>query len=134
MKPTTRFVANTFLLVLASGVAAFGQTQPTPAEISIAKALEKIAQQHGSCHERHDSLAMAYARRARETSGRAYYEKAEETLNRAFELAPDDMEAAKVRTWLLLGRHEFGKALDAATKLNQESAGRRRGIWVSGGC
>lgn len=119
MKPTTRFVANTVLLVLASGVAAFGQTQPTPAEISIAKALEKIAQQPDRVAN-YDSLAMAYARRARETSDVAYYQKAEETLNRAFELAPDDVEAAKVGTWLLLGRHEFVKALDAATKLNKK--------------
>jgi len=119
MKRTTSFVANTFLLVLASCPVAFGQAQPTPAEISIAKALEKIGQQPDRVAN-YDSLAMAYARRARETSDVAFYQKAEETLNRAFELAPDDMEAAKVRTWLLLGRHEFGKALDAATKLNQK--------------
>ena len=62
---------------------------------------------------------MAYARRARETSDVAYYAKAEETLERSFKVAPDNFEALKVRAWLLLGRHEFAKALEAATALNK---------------
>ncbi len=110
---------TTFTLMLATSFAVFAQAQPTPAEASIGKALERIAQQPDRVAN-YDSLAMAYARRARETSDVAYYQKAEETLTRAFALAPDDFEAAKVQTWLLLGRHEFGKALDAATKLNQK--------------
>jgi tetratricopeptide (TPR) repeat protein len=107
------------MFMLASSFAIFAQAQPTPAEVSIGKALERIAQQPDRVAN-YDSLAMAYARRARETSDVAYYQKAEETLTRAFELAPDDFEAAKVQTWLLLGRHEFGKALDAAIKLNHK--------------
>src|ERR1019366_8887692 len=65
------------------------------------------------------SLAMAYARRARETSDVAYYAKAEETLQRSFKVAPDNFEALKVQAWLLLGRHEFAKALEAASALNK---------------
>jgi len=114
----TTFVPTVFV-ALAACFAAVGQTQSTPAEISIAKALEKIDQQPDRVAN-YDSLAMAYARRARETSDVAYYQKAEETLKRAFQLAPDDMDAAKVQTWLLLGRHEFAKALEAGTKLNQK--------------
>jgi tetratricopeptide (TPR) repeat protein len=112
--------AAVFALALTSACAALAQAQPTPAEISIAKAQERVAKQPDRVAN-YDSLAMAYARRARETSDVAYYQKAEETLHRAFEIAPDDFEAAKVQTWLLLGRHEFAKALVAATKLNQKT-------------
>jgi tetratricopeptide (TPR) repeat protein len=95
-------------------------TAPTPAEISIQKAQEQIAKQpnHVSYYS---SLAMAYARRARETSDVAYYTKAEETLDRAFKIEPENFEALKVQAWLLLGRHEFAKALVAATALNKRA-------------
>jgi len=108
--------------VLAS-VAVCAQTAQTaatksPAEISIQKAQEQIAKQPDHVPY-YASLAMAYARRARETSDVAYYAKAEETLQRSFKVAPDNFEALKVQAWLLLGRHEFAKALEAATALNK---------------
>jgi len=112
--------AAIFALALTSACAAHAQAQPTPAEISIAKAQERVAKQPDRVAN-YDSLAMAYARRARETSDVAYYQKAEETLHRAFEIAPDDFEAAKVQTWLLLGRHEFAKAREAAIALNRRT-------------
>jgi tetratricopeptide (TPR) repeat protein len=94
------------------------ETARTPAEISIRKAEQDIARkpQHVPYY---NALAMAYARRARETSDVGYYGKAEETLQRSFSLAPDNYEGLKVKTWLLLGRHEFAKALDTATTLNK---------------
>ncbi len=36
-------------------------------------------------------------------------------------LAPDNFDALKVQAWLLLGRHEFGKALELATTLNKRT-------------
>jgi tetratricopeptide (TPR) repeat protein len=92
----------------------------TPAEISMQKAEEQIAKQPDHVPY-YNSLAMAYARRARETSDVAFYTKAEETLERAFKVDPTNFEALKVRTWLLLGRHEFAKALDVATALNKRA-------------
>src|SRR5215472_12077480 len=64
---------------------------------------------------------MACARRARETSDAAWYGKAEEALKRSFAIAPDNFEGLKVWTWLLLGRHEFARALESATRLNQRT-------------
>ena len=90
----------------------------TPAEVSIQKAQEQIAKQPNHVPY-YSGLAMAYARRARETSDVSYYAKAEETLERSFKIEPNNFEALKVRTWLLLGRHEFAKALEAATALNK---------------
>ncbi len=107
--------------ILAS-VAVCAQTAPaaTPAEISIRKAEEQIAKQPNHVAY-YSGLAMAYARRARETSDVIWYTKAEETLQKAFKIEPDNFEARKVQTWLLLGRHEFAKALDAATTLNKRA-------------
>jgi tetratricopeptide (TPR) repeat protein len=115
-------VAVCALSVLAS-VAVCAQTAQTttaksPAEISILKAQEQIAKKPDHVPY-YASLAMAYARRARETSDVAYYAKAEETLEQSFKVQPDNFEALKVRAWLLLGRHEFAKALEAATALNK---------------
>jgi tetratricopeptide (TPR) repeat protein len=93
---------------------------PTPVEIGIQKAQEQIAKKPGHVPY-YTGLAMAYARRARETSDIAFYTKAEETLDRAFKIEPGNFEALKVQAWLLLGRHEFAKALVAATALNKRA-------------
>lgn len=101
-------------------LAAFAAFAETPAEVSIRKAQEEIAKEPDHAPY-YNALAMAYARRARETSDIAYYEKAQETVQRSLAISPDNFEARKVEAWLLLGRHEFAKALDAAKRLNQRA-------------
>jgi tetratricopeptide (TPR) repeat protein len=115
----TRFARSIFLCALAATLQA-QQPLPTPAETGIRKALEVIAKQPGH-YPYYNSLAMAYARRARETSDVRYYGKAEEALKQSFEISPDNFEGLKVRTWLLLGRHEFAAALEIATRLNRQT-------------
>ena len=110
------------LITVAASSLALGEgvdAAPTPAEISIQKALAQIAQKPDHVPY-YNGLAMAYARRARETSDVAFYQKGEETVAKALQISPNDFEAQKVRVWLLLGRHEFQKALDAATPLNKK--------------
>jgi tetratricopeptide (TPR) repeat protein len=92
----------------------------TPAENAIQKAQAEIAKRPGFAPS-YNALAMAYARRARETSDVAFYGKAEEALKQSFAVAPDNYEGLKVETWLLLGRHEFAKAREAAQKLNRQT-------------
>jgi tetratricopeptide (TPR) repeat protein len=92
----------------------------TPAETAIRKAQEEIAKRP-DYSPYYNALAMAYARRARETSDVAFYAKADETLKRSFAIAPDNYEGLKVQTWLLLGRHEFAKAREVAMKLNRQT-------------
>ena len=92
----------------------------TPAETAIEKAQAEIAK-HPDHAPYYNALAMAYARRARETSDVQFYAKAEETLKRSFSIAPDNYEGLKTQAWLQLGRHEFAKALETATKLNQKT-------------
>jgi len=103
------------ILLLAS--AAFAAT---PAETAIEKAQAEIAK-HPDHAPYYNALAMAYARRARETSDVQFYAQAEETLKRSFAIAPDNYEGLKTQAWLQLGRHEFAKALETATKLNQKT-------------
>jgi tetratricopeptide (TPR) repeat protein len=104
------------LFLLLSGLTAMAQT---PAEISIAKASAEIEKdpKHLSYY---NALAMAYAKRARETSDVSYYTRAEETLAKSFAISSKNFEGRKIEVWLLLGRHEFAKAREAAMKLNRE--------------
>ena len=92
----------------------------TPAEMAIDKARADVAK-HPDHAPYYNVLAMAYARRARETSDVQYYAKAEETLEHSLALAPDNYEGLKTKAWLQLGRHEFARALETATTLNKRT-------------
>ena len=69
----------------------------------------------------YNQLALAYARRARETADNAYYDRAEEAIGRSLQLAPANFEAQKMRVWVLLGKHEFRQALELARALNKQT-------------
>jgi tetratricopeptide (TPR) repeat protein len=108
------------LLILT--IAAAAQTAPTltPAEQSIANARKEIAKKP-ALFSGYNQLAIALSRRARETSDVAYYAQAEEALKKAAELAPGNLESEKIHVWLLLGRHEFPAALEAAKVVNKKN-------------
>jgi tetratricopeptide (TPR) repeat protein len=90
----------------------------SPAEQGMAKA-EKLIEKNGKDFEAYNALAMALSRRARETSDVKFYAQAEEALEKSFAISPDNFDGKRIQVWLLLGKHEFGAALDAAKKLNQ---------------
>lgn len=102
------------ILIAAAAFAA------TPAEIAIQRAEKEIAKTPNHAPY-YNALAMAYARRARETSDVKYYTKAEETLAHSFELDPGNYDGLKTQAWLELGKHEFAKALETATKSNRKT-------------
>jgi len=104
------------LLLLTTPLVA--SAQPTPAERKIAAARKSI-EADPSRYERHAELALAFARRARETSDPAWYDQAQAAVERSFSLAPGNLEAERARIWVLLGRHEFAKALERAQALNR---------------
>jgi tetratricopeptide (TPR) repeat protein len=91
----------------------------TPAELAIRQATADIEKQP-SHYPHYNALAMAYARRARETSDVQFYAKAEAALQKSFALAPNNFDGLKVETWLQLARHEFAQALETATQLNKK--------------
>jgi tetratricopeptide (TPR) repeat protein len=100
---------------LAAGAAA---AQTTPAARAIATAQAALAKDPTAARAGVD-LAFAYARRARETSDPAYYERGHEAAARVLARHPDDFEAQKARAWLLLGQHRFAEALALASALNK---------------
>lgn len=91
----------------------------TPAELAIKAAEEAIAA-NGKHSGHYNSLAIAYARRARETADPEFYVKGHAAADRSLALEPDNFEGLKARTWLLLGQHRFAEALELARKLNQK--------------
>jgi len=114
------------LLLFLGTVAGFAQgpntpaeTQLSPAERSMAQA-RKLIEKNPKDFEAYNALALALSRRARETSDVKFYALAEETLQKSFEIAPDNFDGQRIHVWLLLGKHEFAAALDAAKKLNQK--------------
>jgi tetratricopeptide (TPR) repeat protein len=106
------------LLLLTMALFAIPSFAATPAELAIQQAISRIAQQPAH-YPYYNTLAIAYARRARETSDVQFYAKAEETLQKSFALSPGNFDGLRVEAWLCLGRHEFSKALEIATRLNK---------------
>ena len=104
------------LLCVSAGLA---ETAATPAEQKAAWARKAIEKNPGS-YRGYNDLAQALARRARETGDPAYYERAEKTLDESIRLSAENIEARRLRVWLLLGKHEFAKALQAAVELNKQ--------------
>ena len=88
-----------------------------PANSAITAAQAKIAQQPQNV-DAYVALAMTYAEQGRDTANTDYYKKAHEALDHALKQSPDNFQALRARTWVLLGQHEFGEALKLATALN----------------
>jgi tetratricopeptide (TPR) repeat protein len=91
----------------------------SPAEQRIAAAERFIALQPAKA-DGYNDLALALARRARETADPSYYSRADAALAKSLAIAPDNFEARKLRAWVLLGQHEFARALDLARELNRQ--------------
>ena len=112
------------LLLAASLVAGAAAAEPftSPAERAI-RAAETVVKARPKEPAGHHALAMAFARRARETSDGADYERAQRALDRAAKIEGQSessrFDAEKVQIWILLGRHEFAAARDRARALNQ---------------
>jgi tetratricopeptide (TPR) repeat protein len=105
----------TLLLTLVFAAQSFAAT---PAETAIKQALTSVEKQPAH-YPYYNDLAMAYTRRARETSDVRFYARAEDTLKQSFALAPGNFEGLKAEAAIQLGRHEYGKALETATGLNK---------------
>ena len=120
-----RSVTVLMLMILAAAsVRAQSASSPTekdlsPAERSIAQA-EKLIAKNPKDFEAYNALALALSRRARETSDVKFYAQAELALQRSFEISPGNFDAERTHVWLLLGKHEFAAALEAAKKLNKK--------------
>ena len=121
-----RRIAALLLLVLGT-VASFAQSPSAPAETKLSPAernivqAKKLIEKTPKDFEAYNALALALSRRARETSDVSFYAQAEEALQKSFAISPDNFDGQRIHVWLLLGKHEFAAALDAAKKLNQKT-------------
>jgi len=114
---------NALFLMIISACTVFAQTSSqnslSPAEQSIAVA-RKLLDKNPKNFEAYNALALALSRRARETSDVAYYNQAEDALKKSFEISPNNFDGERTAVWLLLGKHEFGAALEKAKELNKK--------------
>lgn len=123
-----RLVKALLLLVLTAtsswAQSANGGAEKTlsPAEQSIARAKQLIAK-NSKDFEAYNALALALSRRAREMSDVNFYGQAEEALGKSFEISPANFDGERIHVWLLLGKHDFAAALDAAKKLSEKKPG-----------
>lgn len=120
MKTTIGLLLLTFALYAPAQNSPVSVPQLSPAEQSIAMARQEIEKKPDQ-FAGYNHLALALVRRARETSDVNYYAQAEDTLKKSMQLAPGDFESEKIRVLLLLGRHDFPAALEAAKVLNKKT-------------
>jgi len=104
--------------LLISVSVAPGTFAGTPAEHAIEQAQASIARSPRVAAGWND-LAVAYARRARETADPEYYTRALEAVSRSLEVESGNLGALEAEIWALLGRHEFAAALDKARDLQR---------------
>ena len=95
-----------------------GEKGPSPGERKIILSRKAIERQPEKARP-YNQLAMALARRARETADADYYQKGLEAVETSLRLEPGNYGARKARVWCLLGQHEFAKALEEAKVLNK---------------
>jgi len=105
-------------LCAAAGTRTAATPTPTPAEQKMAAAQTRI-DKNPARFEGHNDLAMALARRARETADPIFYTRAAAALAESRRLSPGNLEADKIEVWLLLGQHEFGRGLEKARAINR---------------
>lgn len=113
--------------IVLGTLGAFAQTSPvsatdpklSPAERTMAQAT-KLIEKNPKDFEAYNALALALSRRARETSDVKFYDMAEEALQKSNAISPNNFDGARIHVWLLLGKHEFAAALEAAKPLNKK--------------
>jgi tetratricopeptide (TPR) repeat protein len=120
-------IAALLLLALAIGTTdGFAQVpsaspvqQLSPAERNMAQS-KKLIEKNPNDFDAYNALALSLSRRARETSDVTFYTQGEEALQKSFAISPENFDGQRIRVWLLLGKHEFAAALQAAQKLIQK--------------
>ena len=90
----------------------------SPAQTSIVRA-QQLIDKNPRDFEAFNALALALARRARETSDPNFYTQGEQALQKSFAISPGNYDGARIGVWLLLGKHEFAAAREEASKLNK---------------
>lgn len=99
--------------------AAVSESRLSPAQQAMEQA-QKLIEKNAKDYEAYNALALALARRGRETSNPNFYSQGEQVLQKSFAISPGNYDGKRVEVWLLLGKHEFAAALEAAKPLNRK--------------
>jgi tetratricopeptide (TPR) repeat protein len=83
------------------------------------KTLQGQLQANPQDWQSYSQLGLAYLQKARETGDPTYYQKAEETLDKALSFQPDDYVSISAKGALALARHDFHGALEWGEKAKQ---------------
>lgn len=111
-------LALALLARVALGAETDASLGPSPAERRIQET-RRVIEKDPARATAWSELALALARRARETADPGFYQQAEDAVQRSLALAPDNVEALKARAWALLGQHRFAEARDLARAINK---------------
>jgi len=114
------------LILVAAATFSFAQNDSpnsngdlSPAQRSVTEAQRLIAEKPGE-YNGYNALAIALIRRARETSDPGYYAQAEDAVEQSLKLSPNNFDTKQIQVSILLGKHEFPSALEAAQTLNKQ--------------
>ena len=113
-----KFYSVATILLMSMGPGSSAADVLSPAQQKIASAQHAV-KKNANRYQFHNRLAMAFTQRARETGNPDFYVRAEKALGRSLQLAPKNFDALKIQVWILLGKHDFAKALQAARLLNK---------------
>ena len=80
------------------------------------QSLQSQLKSHPDDGSSYSQLGLAYLQKAREAGDPTYYQKAEEALNTALSLQPDDYATVSASGALALARHQFQAALELGEK------------------
>ena len=108
------------LILVAAATFSFAQNDTpnsngdlSPAQRSITEAQRLIAEKPVE-YNGYNALAIALIRRVRETSDSGYYTQAQDAVEKSLKLSPNNFDARQIQVSILLGKHEFPAALEAA--------------------
>jgi tetratricopeptide (TPR) repeat protein len=119
MKQLTAVLVVFASLTAAAQSATHSDNRLSPAQQAMAQA-QKLIDKNAKDFEACNALALALARRARETSDPRFYTQGEQALAKSFAISPDNYDGRRIQVWLLLGKHEFAAAREAAMPLNKK--------------
>ena len=103
-----------------STVQASNNNLPTESNDTEINEVLKIIEQMPDSSKGYTQLAVIYIKRARETGDFSLNSKAETAVQKALEIAPDDVPAQKLKASLHLTFHRFAEALELGKKLQTE--------------
>ena len=92
----------------------------TPAQQRIAAAKQQIAADPKKV-QAYNELVLAFLRRTRETADPSYLTEADASLATGLKLDADDFQLQRTKVALMLSRHEFAAARDAAMVLHRRT-------------